>query len=224
MNRFFLSIKASLALLIGVSPAFGGSLFNEETFVPLIADYRALGVGDSVTIVIVESSLARASDGDDHSASIATRANGEFGTTQREEFAEGALSLAYDTNRVSETNRDGLFKAVITADVTDVDIHGRLLLHGKQHLIVNGEDQFIAVTGWVRPIHIDQENTVLSSRISQAKIVYSGRDPDRLSFWTRFKNAFCCWFPGEGLFSANGQAEGEALERGVPSEAVERVK
>ncbi|MBB3063486.1 flagellar basal body L-ring protein FlgH [Microbulbifer rhizosphaerae] len=180
---------------VTLSPAFSESLFNEETFVPLIADYRAITIGDSVTIVIVESSLARASDGDNNSGSLNANASGRLVTTNREEVGSGALSLGYDADRDSATNRDGLFKAVVTADVVDIDLHGRLLLHGKQHLIVNGEDQYIAISGWVRPIHIDGDNTVVSSRISQAKIVYSGKDPDRISIWSRLKSIFCCgWF------------------------------
>ncbi|WP_444906283.1 flagellar basal body L-ring protein FlgH [Microbulbifer sp. SSSA008] len=194
------AVKVLLSIMfinvLMIDRAYSESLFSDETFIPLIADYRAVAIGDTVTIVIVETSLARANDGGSGSAAISVGAAGHLSTTTREEIGGGSLDLSVGGSSDSSTNRDGLFKAVITADVAEISPSGNLFLHGKQHLLVNGEDQYISVTGWVSPYHVDDNNTVLSSRLSQAKIVYSGKDPDRISIWNKIASFICC--PGDG--------------------------
>ncbi|WP_299581607.1 flagellar basal body L-ring protein FlgH [uncultured Microbulbifer sp.] len=187
--------------------AYSESLFSDESFVPLIADYRAVAVGDNVTIVIVESSRARANDGSSGSATLSATAAGQLSTTRREELGGATLDLGFGTSQDSSTKRDGLLKAVLTADVIEISPNGNLLLHGKQHLLVNGENQYISVTGWVSPYYIDENNTVLSSRLSQTKIVYSGKDPDGISFWNKVAGFFCC--PMDMIF---GESENELEE------------
>jgi flagellar L-ring protein precursor FlgH len=52
---------------------------------------------------------------------------------------------------------------------------GDLLVSGRQSLKINGEEQRIVLSGLVRKVDIADDNTVLSSRIADARIEFDGR-------------------------------------------------
>ncbi|HPL62861.1 MAG TPA: flagellar basal body L-ring protein FlgH, partial [Syntrophales bacterium] len=45
----------------------------------------------------------------------------------------------------------------------------------RRQLSVNAEDQYIVLTGVIRPDDISSDNTVSSQYVADAKIVYGGR-------------------------------------------------
>ena len=87
-------------------------------------------------------------------------------------------SIAGTTNNTFQgsgaTARKGELAASITARVTEVLPNGNLKILGKREIRVNNETQYLALTGIVRPRDISSENVVLSTYISDAKIVYTG--------------------------------------------------
>ena len=165
---------ACMAALICSLPVQGSSLFSESTFRPMVSDSLARHVGDSVTVLIVETSRAKSSSGDKQDASLNASAN--LSLTNRTE--KGSLGLGYDLAGNDVTNRAGDLKAMITADILSIDDRGRFYVSGQQIISVNGQEQFITVSGWIRPDHIDAYNRIVSSRLSQAKIEYAGFEPE----------------------------------------------
>ena len=55
-----------------------------------------------------------------------------------------------------------------------VDHNGNLLISGEQDILVNKERQRIALSGLVRQADIGPDNTVVSSRIANARIDFKG--------------------------------------------------
>ena len=55
-----------------------------------------------------------------------------------------------------------------------VDADGNLRVKGQQDIVVNGDKQKLLVEGRVRHQDVGADNTVLSSRLSEAKISYTG--------------------------------------------------
>jgi flagellar L-ring protein precursor FlgH len=51
---------------------------------------------------------------------------------------------------------------------------GDMFVQGQQLIEFNDETQFINIEGTVRPEDISPDNTVLSTRIADAKITYKG--------------------------------------------------
>jgi len=65
----------------------------------------------------------------------------------------------------------------MTAKVVEVLPNGNLVIEGRQTIVINGEEQVIVVSGIVRPQDIEPDNTVLSTYIADATIVYNGTGP-----------------------------------------------
>jgi len=73
-----------------------------------------------------------------------------------------------------ETTRNGFLTATITARVVDVLGNGNLAIEGKREVVINEEKREILVQGIVRPRDLDYNNSVASSLIADAKIIYTG--------------------------------------------------
>ncbi|CAM3744066.1 flagellar basal body L-ring protein FlgH [Parendozoicomonas haliclonae] len=167
VKPFFFAVLCSL--LLGIQ-AHATSLYPRQGFQSLTSDSLALAVGDSVTVLIVEDSTASASSGDDLERGLG--ASGSMELTRRTE--SGRIGFGLDANGSDSTNRSGNLRAVVTADVIAVDPQGRLQIAGRQLIVVNGDEQLITISGWARPDHIDAQNSIVSSRLSQTRIEYSG--------------------------------------------------
>ncbi|MBW1902640.1 MAG: flagellar basal body L-ring protein FlgH [Deltaproteobacteria bacterium] len=163
-----------------------GSLWRENaTLNEMFMDPRARRVGDVVTISIVESSSA-SNDADTDtstSSSVSMSISNFLGLENNDRFPTGSGfdpfgSITGTTNNTFQgsgaTNRSGKLAASITARVTKVFPNGNLGILGKREITINNEKQYLALTGIIRPRDISSANVVLSTYISDAKIVYTG--------------------------------------------------
>jgi len=73
-----------------------------------------------------------------------------------------------------DTTRSSKLSASISARVLKVLDNGNLLIEGRRQLTVNAEDQYLVITGIVRPEDITAINTVASQYIADARILYTG--------------------------------------------------
>ena len=64
--------------------------------------------------------------------------------------------------------------ATITARVIDVLPNGNMAIEGKREIVINEEKKEILLQGIVRPRDLDYNNSVQSSMIADAKIIYTG--------------------------------------------------
>jgi flagellar L-ring protein precursor FlgH len=146
----------------------------------LFADKKARYINDIVTIIIEESSEGanNAKTDTNKESSITAGFKGIAQTSPANTIASGLSlggSLSNKLQGEGKTKRDSNLKARITARVTSVLENGNLLLEGRRQLSVNAEDQFIVITGVVRPEDITTENTISSQYIADARIMYGGR-------------------------------------------------
>ena len=72
------------------------------------------------------------------------------------------------------TTRSGTLSAFITCRVVDVMSNGNLKIVGTREVMGNNENQLIILSGIIRPRDISDENVIMSTFISDAKIAYSG--------------------------------------------------
>lgn len=165
---------------------YEGSLWQENGHLcELFMNPKARRIGDIVTISIVESSSASnaADTNTSRSSSISASLNTLLGLENSGSFPTGSGfdpfgSITGSTSNTFKgagtTNRSGELAASITARVTAVLPNGNLKIFGKREITINNEQQYIALSGIIRSRDISPDNVILSTYISDAKIIYTG--------------------------------------------------
>lgn len=166
---------------MSVQPVALGSLWPADDHVFFYADHKALRVGDIVTINIVESASANNTADTDLSrkSSIEAGLSSWFG---KEKFlklfklSDNLISSnSEDTHKgAGTTTRGGNLTATITAIVKEVLPNGNLVIQGTRTVAVNHEEQYITITGVIRPLDVTRDNNVLSTRVADASIAIGG--------------------------------------------------
>ena len=88
----------------------------------------------------------------------------------------GLTTLA-DTSFLANgsTARTERLTATVPATVRKVLPNGNLFIEGHRAVLVNSEEQHFYISGVVRPIDIDQDNSVKSSMVAEAEIEFTGQ-------------------------------------------------
>lgn len=165
-----LATAALLAALCTAGTAAAQSLYDEASYAPLVADRRSFKVGDLITVIVSEqaSAVSSADTDADRRAAVDTRA------TLPHKDSQAGVGVSSDFDGGGRTQRSGRVLAQLTVRVTSIEPTGELRVEGDQQLTVNDELQTIRLQGRLRPIDVSENNTVLSSRLADARIVYSG--------------------------------------------------
>jgi flagellar L-ring protein precursor FlgH len=90
-------------------------------------------------------------------------------------LTELRAKLTNDFEGKGETERKSNMLATISARIVDITTDGNLNIRGYQEVKVNNETQHIILSGIIRPQDIDQDNSVLSTHVADARIEYSGQ-------------------------------------------------
>lgn len=174
----FLTLVAAGPL--GADSLWPGGQANAGNGANLITDKRALKVGDLVTVKIMENATAQQSSDvkTQKQASVSGGAGQgswaggtgvpitSFGAGGSEGFQGGGTSA-----------RTGKIVTTLTARVISVLDSGNLVIEGRRSLKINEEKQHIYVRGVIRVGDVGRDNTILSSSISDAQIMYEGKGP-----------------------------------------------
>ena len=161
---------ALIALTLAVAaPAQAVDLAAASDWPALAADRIAGRVGDSLTVLIYENASAA------NSAQAASRRDTALqGEVVGADVQQGRLAFEGRYKGEGQSGRSDRMVAQISVQVMGVEPGGDLLLAGEQELVVNGHKTRISVAGRARPSDISTANTILSSRLSQARITYDG--------------------------------------------------
>jgi flagellar L-ring protein precursor FlgH len=157
---------------------FAQPLVAQQRFVTsLFSDKRGQGVGDIITVLIVETSSAK-SEANSSNSKSSDHGFSSTGGKKSQSFMplfglRGQLDNGFDND--AATSRSGSLKGKITAAITDVNERGNFIISGTREMVVNGETEKITISGVVRPEDISTDNTVYSFQIADAKISYKGK-------------------------------------------------
>ena len=158
-----------LALLpVGVAVAANSDSWLEH---PPFADHIADEPGDVLTVVILESAAATATARTRTDKRDRLSASVRMPNDTREDVE---ASLGTDFSGGGQIQRTGKLLAKLAVVVEGVDRHGNLWITGEQDILVNNERQRIALSGLVRRADIAPDNSVVSSRIANARIEFKG--------------------------------------------------
>jgi flagellar L-ring protein precursor FlgH len=162
----------------------------------LFTDSRALRQNDLVVIKVEEVANAQRTANTDlthnstFSAAITALYQALGAQNQQNPFTMNlAATLANQFNGDGSTGRTDQLTATVPATVRKVMPNGDLFIEGHRVILVNAEEHHFYISGIIRPIDIDQQNTVKSSMIADAEIEFTGQgvltDNARPGFLTR---------------------------------------
>lgn len=141
----------------------------------LFGDHKAHAVGDTLTIIISESSSANRAGNASNSKSTSLGMNAGTGIFHGIASASAGNSDSFQAKgALANTNS---VSARMTAQVLEVKPNGDLIISGSQSIKQNGEEQKITVSGIVRSEDISSDNTILSTYIGNAEIRVDGNGP-----------------------------------------------
>ena len=149
---------------------YAENLYNVDSYHALTSDRRAYQVGDILTVVVLENSSASATAGTKTDKSNDAAVKFLSPTSQK----NYSLGLNEDFNGNGKIARSGKLLAQLSVTVGEIANNGDLFVKGEQLIEINGEKQSINLQGRVRSRDIDENNTILSSKIADAKITYIG--------------------------------------------------
>ncbi len=151
-----------------------GSIYSNSQKGLFATDRRASKVGDILTVSLSENFSASKSQ------SAKSAKKGELKFDFPNVMTAGADDGLFDSS--SDQSFDGSgsagqnnsLKGQLSVTVTKVFDNGNMEILGQKKLTLNNGDEYIRLLGVIRPEDIDSQNTVLSSRIANAKISYTG--------------------------------------------------
>jgi flagellar L-ring protein precursor FlgH len=172
------------------APTGNGSIYQAGHAMTWFEDLRARRVGDLLTVRLVErtsgTKIAETSVAKDNSTSI-----GANTTILGVDPARPAPALpfvpansqnSFDTSMVSSHAFDGTgdskqsnsLSGEITVTVVEVLPNGNMMVRGEKRIGINKGNEYVKISGIVRPQDVDASNTVSSTKIADPTIVYVG--------------------------------------------------
>jgi flagellar L-ring protein precursor FlgH len=168
--KVWIILAAAVLAASASGAASAADLFKAGSWPALAADPKAAVVGDSLTVVVIES--ASASNSTLNGSKKGTRLSGQVAYGSNAEAA--ALALSGDSEGGGQTGRSGRMVAQIGVVVEEVLPNGDLRVSGKHTLKINGEITHIRLRGRIRPMDIAGDNSIISNRLAEAEIEYDG--------------------------------------------------
>jgi flagellar L-ring protein precursor FlgH len=141
---------------------------------------RSFGVGDVVTVLVDDYTLASANTS--NTASDSRRR--DLGLDAR--TPGGGIPMSADvgtrndadSRQRGEAVRQNRFQSEMSVRVVAIDsTSGLLKLEGTKLVDVDKNRQEIRFTGWVRPQDVSAQNSVDSWRVANAELLYTGKGP-----------------------------------------------
>lgn len=184
-----------------------GSLYKAHYGLSLFDDLKAKNIGDILTVKLIESTDASKSSSTTlekkTDANIANptllgspvkfstpkffplsshKGNGLGASLSSDNSFEGAGNATQQNTLTGE----------IAVTVVRVYPNGHLLIRGEKWIRLNAGKEFIRLSGIIRPADIDEDNVVLSTKVANARISYSGtgqmQDTNFVGWLARFFN------------------------------------
>ncbi|GGC07737.1 flagellar L-ring protein [Marinobacterium zhoushanense] len=155
-----------------------GSIYNAATSMNLYGDGRAYRVGDIITVELEEST--QSSKSSTTSVDKSSNTNVGVGSVMGQNLSvlgnplSASLGSDHSFEGDGSSDMSNSLTGSITVTVHEVRPNGNLLVRGEKWLTLNQGDEYIRISGLIRPQDIDQSNTVLSTKLADARITYSG--------------------------------------------------
>ena len=174
-----------------------GSVFDASRSRGMFENRTALRLGDIITITLEEQT------GASKNASTSINKDSDVDVGAPEIFGRAAtiggdpLSVNASANRgfdgSGNVDQGNELTGTLSAVVVDVHPGGNLVVQGRKKLTINHGDEYITLTGLIRPDDVAPDNTVSSERVANPQIAYTGTgtlaESNRMGWGQRIVNS-----------------------------------
>jgi flagellar L-ring protein precursor FlgH len=193
------------ALRPEIPQAETGAIYQAGHDLALFEDIKARRVGDLLTIRLVESTNANksASTTTERETTTSIANPTILGSTPSFDLPgalplastngntlETELSAGHEFEGASDSSQSNSLSGSITVTVADVLPNGYLYVRGEKRLNFNQGNEYVKIAGIVRPADIALDNSVPSTKVADATIIYNGdgagADANKLGWLARF--------------------------------------
>ncbi len=161
----------------GAQQGTQGAIYQaSQGYSPLIIGNRARQLGDMVTILLVEStSTSKSTRGDtarDGSFGIIPPTTGPLGFLNPNALnASGTASFSGSGSAAQQSQLTGTVAVTIAA----IYPNGTAEVVGEKRMALSQGDEWVQFAGRIRLVDIDVDNTLPSSRVANARVIYTGQ-------------------------------------------------
>lgn len=145
----------------------------------LFEDLRARQQGDILTVVLAEATdAAKSSDTSLDKSNSSVIVDPLLAGQKRVIGSDSNLGFDLSSNHAfggeSASNQRNSLQGSITVTVAKVFPSGNLYIQGEKWIGINQGEEYIRLRGIVRPVDIDANNNILSTKVADARISYGG--------------------------------------------------
>lgn len=175
-----------------------GAIYAAGPTLQLYSDRRARDVGDLLTITLLENTTAQtsANTATNKESNLSLGTPSIFGapvTLGGKDILSASAKGARDFTGKGNSAQSNRLQGSVTVTVIQRLPNGNLVVQGQKNLRLNQGDELVQVQGIVRPGDIAADNSIPSSRVAEARIVYGGRGPvaqsNAMGWLSRFFNS-----------------------------------
>ncbi len=174
-----------------------GSIYKPGFGVSLFSDTKAHRIGDLITVVLSENTTAQktASTSSNKDQTVDFAAPTLLGGPvlhNNKEILNNQVDMGNSFAGDGASSQSNSLNGSITVFVAQVLPNGNLVIRGEKKMTLNQGDEYLRISGIVRPADVSPSNTVPSTKVANAEILYSGdgaiNDANRQGWLARFFN------------------------------------
>jgi flagellar L-ring protein precursor FlgH len=168
--------SASPPVPLPPAPANGSIFQPQNGYAALYEGSVARKVGDPLTIVLVENTQAsKSSSSKLDSGGGLSLTPPTTGALSLFKSTDASLSSARNFNGQGTADQSNSLSGEVSVTVVAVYPNNTMLVQGQKRVTLNRGDEFVQIKGIVRTADIGADNRILSTRVADARIAYTGK-------------------------------------------------
>jgi flagellar L-ring protein precursor FlgH len=183
-------------------PQSSGSIYQAGYDSRLFEDQTAKRVGDILTVTLLEKTQAKKADDlnttkDNQMSVTAPTLFGMAASVLSGKDLETKLASKKEFTGTGAADQSNSLSGNISVTVVELLPNGNLSVRGEKRVTLNQGDEFIRLSGIVRPVDISTSNIITSDKVADVTIMYVGEgamaDASKMGWLARIVQS--PWFP-----------------------------
>lgn len=177
--------------------ANSGGIYRPGYSAGLFEDLKAKRVGDIISVILSErTQSSKTADTEiKKESSVGFDAGTVLGVSPR--FGDYNMQTAVTQDRElkgeADSDQSNSLSGSIAVTIAEILPNGLMMVRGEKWMTLNRGEEFIRIQGLIRPEDVQPDNTILSTRLADARITYSGTgdlaDANKQGWGSRFFNS-----------------------------------